>query len=30
MFFSFYAEFHYDILSYVKEKYVSYKQITYV
>jgi hypothetical protein len=30
MFFSFYAEFHYDILSYVKEKYVSFKQLTYV
>lgn len=30
MFFSFYAEFHHDILSYIKEKYVTYKQITYV
>ena len=30
MFFTFYAEFHYDILSYIKEKYVSYKQINYV
>lgn len=30
MFFSFYAQFHYDILSYIKQKYVTYKQITYV
>lgn len=30
MFFSFYAEFHHDIHSYIKEKYVTYKQITYV
>ena len=30
MFFSFYSEFHHDILSYIKEKYVTYKQITFV
>ena len=30
MFFSFYSEFNHDILSYIKEKYVTYKQITYV
>ena len=30
MFFSFYSEYHFDILTIVKEKYVSYKQITYV
>ena len=30
MFFSFYSEFHHDILSYIKEKYVTYKLITYV
>ena len=30
MFFSFYSEFHNDILSYIKDKYVTYKQITFV
>jgi hypothetical protein len=30
MFFSFYNEFHHDLLSYVKEKYVSFKHLTYV
>ena len=30
MFFSFYAEFHSDLLSLIKEKYVSYKHISYV
>lgn len=30
MFFSFYAEHHSDILNYLKEKYISYKHVSYV
>ena len=30
MFFSFYNEHHSDILNYLKERYISYKRITYV